>query len=64
MLQIYTLQNRNKIWLIVFDMGGPIADNLYDYDFADDGLDHSVRGTEIFPEIRKLKKLFDLLRYK
>ena len=50
--QLETLQNRMKIWLHISDMGGPIPDNLFDYDFNDDGLDHYVRGAEIFPEIR------------
>ena len=45
-------------------MGGPIPDNLYDYDYNDDGLYHFVRGAEIFLEIRELKKLLDTLRYK
>ena len=35
-------------------MGGPIPDNLYDYDYNDDGLDPPVRGAEIIPETRKL----------
>ena len=37
-------------------MGGPILDNLYDYDYNDDGLDHSVRGAEIFLQNRALRK--------
>ena len=36
-------------------MGGPIPDNLFDYDYNDDGLDHSVRAAEIFLEIGPLK---------
>ena len=35
-------------------MGGPIPDKLYDYDYNDDGLDHSVRSAEIFLEIGAL----------
>ena len=45
-------------------MGGPILDNLYDYGYNYDGLDHSPRGAEIFREIRELKKVMDILRYK
>ena len=45
-------------------MGGPIPDNLSDYDYNHDGLDPSVRGAEVFPEIRNLNKLLDILRYK
>ena len=49
--QIDTLRNRNKFWLKIIDMGGPILDILYDHHVNDDGLDHSVRGAEIYPEI-------------
>ena len=62
--QIDTLQNRHKFWPKNIDMGGPIADNLYDYDWNDDGLWDSVRGAVMFPEIRELKRLLDILRYK
>ena len=44
--------------------GGPIPDDIYNYDYNDDGLDHSVRGAEIFPEIRELKNLLVILRCK
>ena len=54
--QIVTLQNRINFWLNLIDMGGPIPDNLYTYDYIDVGLDISVRGAEIFPEIREFKK--------
>ena len=53
--QIDSLQNRIKFWLDIIDMRGPIPDNLCDYDYNDDGLDDSLRGAEIFPEIRELK---------
>ena len=43
---------------------GPIPDILFDYDYNDEGLDHSVRSAEIFPEIRQFKKLLDILRCK
>ena len=42
--QIDTLQKRIEFWPNNFDMRGPIPDNLYDYDYNDGGLDHSVRG--------------------
>ena len=42
--------------------GGPIPDKLYDYDYNDDGLDHSVHGAEIYPEIEERKSLLDVLR--
>ena len=38
--------------------------HLYDYDYNNEGLDYSVRGWEIFPEIGELKKLLDILRSK
>ena len=45
-------------------MEGPIPDNLYDYDYNDVGLDHSVGGAEIFPEVGELRKVLDILTYK
>ena len=39
-------------WMIAV----PIPDDFFIYDYNDDGLDHSVRGAEIFPEIRENKK--------
>ena len=44
-------------------MGCPIPDNLYDYDYNDEGLDHSVRGSQIFPETRDLGNILDVSRY-
>ena len=38
--------------------------NVYNYDYNDEGLDGSVLGSEIFPEIGELKKLLDILRSK
>ena len=37
-------------------MGGPVPDNLYDCDYDDEGLDHSVRRAEFLPEIKEFKK--------
>ena len=62
---IDTLENRIKFWInIITNDQGPIPDNLYDYDYNNAGLDYSVRGAELFPEIRELEKLLDLLRSK
>ena len=62
---IDTLENRIKFWINIFSNAeGPVPDNLYDYDYNNEGLDHSVRGSEIFPEIGELKKLLDILRSK
>ena len=61
--QIDTLQNRIEVWLKTIDMGVPVPDNLYHCDYDDEGLYHSVRGAEVFPEIREFKKLLDILRY-
>ena len=59
------LSNRIKFWSnIISNNQGSVLDNLYDYEYSDDGLDHSVRGAEIFPEIGKLKKFLDILRSK
>ena len=64
--QIDTLQNRIKLWLnAIDDTGGSILpDNLYDYDYNDERLDHSVGGAEILLEKRESKQLLDTLRYK
>ena len=62
--QIDTLQNRIAFWLNINNMGSPIPDNLFDYVYDDEGLDGSVHGAEIFPEIREFEKLLDILRYK
>ena len=62
---IDTLENSIEFWININDNDeGPILDNLYDYDYNNEGLDHSVRGAEIFPEIGELKKLLDILRSK
>ena len=60
---IHTLENRIIFWIIIISNDdGPIPKNLYEYDYNNEGLDHSVRGWEIFPDIGELKKLLDLLR--
>ena len=60
--QTDTLQNRYKIWLKFIVMDGPISDDNYNYDYNDDGLDHSVRGAKMFFEIREFEKLLDTFR--
>ena len=63
--RIDTLENRIKFWInIISNDQGPVPDNLYDYDYNDEGLDSTVRGAEIFHEIGELKKLLDILRSK
>ena len=60
-----TLENRIKFWInVISNDQGPVPDNLYDYDYNNEGLDYSVSGWEIFPERRDLKKLLDILRSK
>ena len=62
---IDTLEKRIKFWPnIIINDEGPVPDNLFDYDYNNEGLDHPVRGWEIFPEIREFKKLLDILRSK
>ena len=62
---IDTLDNGIKFWNnVVENHDGYLADNLYDYDYNDEGLDGTVLGAEIFPEIGELKKLLDILRSK
>ena len=62
--QIDTPQNRIKFRPIIFEMGVPKPDTFYDSDYSDEGLDHCVRGAEIPPDIRELKKLLYVPRYK
>ena len=62
-VEIDTLENRNKLlFKIIDDTGGPMPDDIYTYDYNDEGMDRSVRGAEVFPEIIEFKKLFDILR--
>ena len=62
---IDTLDNRIQFWVnIISNDQGPVPDNLYDYDYFAGGLDHSVRGSELFPDKGELKKLLDILRCK
>ena len=61
---IDTLENRINFWInITSNDEGPIPENLHDYDYNNEGLDHSVRGWECkeFPERRDLKNLLDIL---
>ena len=61
-----TLENRIKFWNnIIENHDGSMPDNVYNYDYNDEGLDGTVLGAEIiFPEIGQLKKLLDILRSK
>ena len=62
---IDTLENRIKFWInIISNDQGPVPDNLYDYDYNDEGSDGTVLGSELFPEVGELKKLLDILRSK
>ena len=58
---IDTLENRIKFWInIISNAQGPVPDNLYDYDYNDEGLDYSVSGWDC----KEFKKLLDILRNK
>ena len=60
---INSLENRIKFWVNIINIDeGPIPDNLCDYDYSNDGLDHCFRGWERgeVPERRELKKLLDI----
>ena len=55
---IDTLDNRIKFWInIISNEEGSIPENLYDYDYNNEGLDHSVRGWDCmeYPERRDYK---------
>ena len=41
-----------------------MPDNVYNYNYNNEGLDGTVLGAKIFPEIGELKKLLDILRSK
>ena len=60
---IDTLENRIIFRVnIISNDQGPVPDDLDDYDYNEEGLDYSVRGAEIFPDIGELKKLLDILK--
>ena len=62
-----TLENIIKFWFnIISTARGPVPDNIYDYDYNDEGLDETVCGWDRkeFPEKRESKKLLDILRNK
>ena len=62
---IDTLENRINFWINVIENNdGSMPDNVFDYGYNNEGLDGTVRGEEIFPEIGELKKLLDILRSK
>ena len=55
---IDTLENRIKFWInIIENHNGSMPDNVYNYDYNNEGLDGTVLGAEIFPEIGELKKI-------
>ena len=63
--EIDTPVNRFEFWLNnIGNAQRPKPDNLYDYDYNDEGLDNSVSGAKVFPEIAELKRLLDTLRCK
>ena len=63
--EIDTLENRNKFWVnIISNAQGSVPDNLFDYDFNDEGLENSVSGANIFLETGELKKILYILRSK
>ena len=62
---INTLENRIKFWLNIFNNDeGPVPDNLYDYEYNNEGLDNSVSGAKYFLDIANLKILLDITRCK
>ena len=44
---IVTLEDRVKFWINFIDNDEELVpDNLYDYEYNNEGLDHSVRGSD------------------
>ena len=57
---IDTLENRIKFWInVIENCDGSMPDNVFDYDYNNEGLDWTVRGWECkeFPERRDSKKI-------
>ena len=43
---IDTLEKKTNSWInIISNAGGPVPDNFYDFDYSNEGLDHSVCGS-------------------
>ena len=64
---IDTLENRINFWInFISNARGPVPDNLYDYDFIDEGLDETVCSWERreILERTELKNLLDIVRSK
>ena len=60
---IDTLENKIKFWVnVISNAQGQVPDNVYEYDYKDNGLDSSVFGSEGGPEIGEVKKLLNILR--
>ena len=55
---IDTLENRIKFWInFIENHDGSMPDNVYNYDYNNEGLVGTDRGAELFPEIGELKKI-------
>ena len=51
------LQKRNIFWLnFVVKMGGPIPDNVYDFDYIDPGIAYFFGASKYDPELGEFKK--------
>ena len=62
---IDTLDNRIKFWInVIENHDGSMPNNVYNYDYNDEGLDGTALGAEIVPDIGEFKKLLDILRSK
>ena len=53
--EIDTLEKRIKFWLSISNAQGPVPDNLYDYDYNDEGLDRYVSCAKYFLRLQNLK---------
>ena len=63
--EIDFLENGIKLWSnIISNAQGLVPDNLYDFEYNNEGLDNSVCGAQIFPEFGEIKNLLDILRCK
>ena len=51
------LQERFRFWLHIIEWGGPIPDNVYDFDYNASDRDHYFSGEKIYSGMREFKRI-------